>query len=349
MTILALLSSPWAIQPEVLTELQQMYAARMRGERRDIEAVEAQLGRPLANQQPAYELRPGGVAVLRADGVMAPKSNVLMQVSGGISTQMLTQQFNAAQADPSVRAVVFAASSPGGNVVGIPEASRALEALATAKPTVTVAEGPLASAMYWVGSAANAIYAHGETDPIGSIGVYARLGWEAAEPNRLELMRGKYKRLSINGQAPDPDVLAHHEGQLDYLYTLFVDTVAAHRGVSASTVLDRMADGKVFYGQQAIDARLIDGISTVDAMVQRLAVRPEEFARKGAARPAATAAAGPRGGRPPLTRQQQADAAHRLAIEHRCSFVEACVRLGIDSPGSTDEAITARAVQFGLV
>lgn len=348
MTVLALLSAPWAIQPEVLTELQQIYAARMRGERRDIEAVEAQLGRPLANQQPTYELRPGGVAVLRADGVMAPKSNVLMQVSGGISTQMLTQQFNAAQADPSVRAVVFAASSPGGNVVGIPEASRALEALATAKPTVTVAEGPLASAMYWVGSAANAIYAHGETDPIGSIGVYARLGWEAAEPNRIEMMRGKYKRLSINGQTPDPDVLAHHESQLDYLYTLFVDTVAAHRGVTPSAVLDQMADGKVFYGQQAIDAGLIDGISTVDAMAERLAERPEQFARGGAARPAATAAAA-LSGRQPLTRDQQASAAQRLAIERRCTFVEACKTLGIDSYQTDDEAITARAVQLGLV
>ena len=276
--LLNLLTAPWAVMPEVLVQLQDIYAARMRAEKVDLSAVESQLGRPLSNEPPRYDLRPGGVAVLSADGVMAPKANVFMQVSGGISTQMLTQQFNALRADTRVKAVVFAPSSPGGNVVGVPEAARALAALAAEKPTVTVAEGPLASAMYWVGSAANAVYVHGETDPVGSLGVYARLGWEKADPHSYEMVRGKYKRISVNGQAPDPDVIAHHEGQMDYLYSLLVDTVAQQRRVKAEQVLEHMAEGRVFYGQQALAGGLVDGVSTVDAMAEQLATNPAPFA-----------------------------------------------------------------------
>lgn len=278
--LLNLLTAPWAIAPEVLVQLQDIYAARMRAEKVDLSAVEAQLGRPLSNQPVAYEVRPGGVAVLTADGVMAPKANVFMQVSGGISTQMLAQQFDALRADSRVQSVVFAPASPGGNVIGLPEAVRALRALSADKPTVTVAEGPLASAMYWLGSATNAVFMHGETDPIGSLGVYQRIGWEAAAPNSIEMMRGRYKRPSINGAAPDPDVLAHYDGQMDYLYALLVDTVAEHRGTTSQAVLDHMAEGRVFYGQQAIDAGLVDGVSTVQAMVDQLATNPAAYAKR---------------------------------------------------------------------
>lgn len=280
MKLLDLMTAPWAILPETLAELQQIYATHLRGDKIDLQAVEARLGRPLANDQQRYELRDGGVAVLAPQGVMAPKANLFMQVSGGISTQMLTQQLESMRADPRVKSVVFAPDSPGGNVLGIPAAGKALAALAAEKPTVTVVEGVMASAMYWVGSAANQIHISGETDHVGSIGVVQRLSWDPVNPTSMELVRGKYKRLSVNGAPPSADVVAYHEAQMDYLYTLFVDTVAAHRGVSSEQVLERMADGRVFIGQQAIDAGLVDGVSTVDAMVEQLATNPAAFARR---------------------------------------------------------------------
>jgi hypothetical protein len=43
---------------------------------------------------------------------------------------------------------------------------------------------------------------------------------------------------------------------------MFVDIVAANRGVDTETVLTKMADGQIFIGKKAIGAGLIDGIST---------------------------------------------------------------------------------------
>jgi ClpP class serine protease len=274
------MTGPWAILPETLLELQSIYATHLKGEKIDVSAVEARLGRPLASEQQRYELREGGVAVLTAGGVMAPKANLFMQVSGGISTQMLAKQFDSMAADARVRSVVFAPDSPGGNVLGVPAAAKALANLASLKPTVTVVEGVMASAMYWVGSAANQLYIEGETDMVGSLGVVQRLSWEPAEPNAMTLVRGKYKRASINGQPPSAEYMAQAEQQLDYLYALLVDGVAQHRGTTSELVLEHMADGRVFIGQQAIDAGLVDGVSTVDAMVEKLASNPAPFAAR---------------------------------------------------------------------
>jgi ClpP class serine protease len=174
--------------------------------------------------------------------------------------------------------VLIAADSPGGNVLGVPAAIAALRALSAAKPTVLVGEGYVASAMYWFGSAANAMFIEGSTDQVGSLGVVQRLGWQPANANSVEIVRGKYKRASNDGKQASPEAIAQAEGHLDYLYSLLIDDVAQHRGVSSDQVLAKMADGRVFIGQQAIDAGLVDGFSTVDAMVERLATNPAEFA-----------------------------------------------------------------------
>lgn len=339
MKLLDLMTGPWAILPETLVELQSVYVAHLRGEKIDIAAVENRLGRPLANEQPSYEIRAGGVAVLAAEGVMAPKANLMLQISGGISTQMLTRQLDALAADTRVRSVVFAADSPGGSVLGVPAAVKAMRRLAAKKPTVSVSEGKMASAMYWLGSAANAVYIDGETDMLGSIGVVQRLSWDAAPPNSLELVRGKYKRLSVNGQPPSAEVLAHQGAQLDYLYTLLVDAVAEHRGVTGAHALEYMADGRVFIGQQAIKAGLSDGIATVEEMVDRLAKDPEPYRKRQrvvtpspALRVAGAAPAAAAPGDPwRRTRRGQADAARELAASKGIGFVEACKVLGIEA------------------
>lgn len=296
MSLLEIVTGHWAILPQALVEIQGIYATHLRGEKISIPEVEARLGRQLASEQQTYELRPGGVAVLAANGVMAPKANMMMQISGGVSTQMLAKQFDSMAADPRVQSVLFVPDSPGGNALAVPTAARALANLAAVKPTVTVVQGVMASAMYWVGSAANHVYIDGETDVVGSIGVIQRVSWDAPHATQMDLVRGKYKRPSMDGAGPSAEYLAQANAQLDYLYQLFVDTVAQHRGTTSDLVLEHMADGRVFVGQQAIDAGLVDGVSTVESMVEQLASQPGKFAKRrkaSFAMPARPAAAAP--------------------------------------------------------
>ncbi len=280
MKLLDLLTSSWAIVPDQLREMQAIYASHLRGEKIDIAAIEARLNRPLANEQQDYQIRQGGVAVLALDGVMAPKANLFMRVSGGISTQLATLQLESATADPRVTAIVLAIDSPGGSVFGTPEFGAAVFDLAKIKPIVTVSEATLCSAAYWVGSAANAVYASGPTVQVGSIGVVATHNYDPASARGVttEITAGKYKRITSGPLSKEGK--AYIQDQVDHLYSVFVDAVATQRGTTADAVLEHMADGRVFIGQQAADRGLIDGFATVDSMVEQLATNPAKFAKR---------------------------------------------------------------------
>lgn len=282
MTLIDLLRSPWAILPDRLLEIQAVYATHLRGEKIDLAALEARLGRPLASEQQEYQVREGGVAVLNIEGVMAPKANLFMRVSGGMSTQMMGQQIESAMADARVRALVLVVDSGGGSTIGSPELAATVRELAAVKPIVTVTDGTMASAAYWVGSAANAVFATGPTIQVGSIGVVATHTYspQASGTQTTEITAGRYKRMGTTAKPLDEEGSAYIQQMVDHLYAVFVDAVADHRGVDAQTVLTHMADGRVFVGQQALDAGLIDGFATVDAIVARLAANPAEFATR---------------------------------------------------------------------
>lgn len=281
MTLIDLLQSPWAIVPSRLLEMQAIYATHLRGEKIDLAAIEARLGRPLANEQQDYALRDGGVAVLPIEGAIANKANLFMRVSGGASAQMLVRQVDSMAADPRVRGAILAIDSPGGSVFGIPELGDAIARLAAEKPTVSVSTGMMASAGYWIGSAANAVYASGKTDVLGSIGVVMTHNYNPRSSGQTtEITAGRYKRMVSDTKPLDAESEAYLQQQVDHIYGVFVDTVAQNRGVSADQVLANMADGRVFIGQQALDAGLIDGFASVDTLVERMATNPQQFAQR---------------------------------------------------------------------
>ena len=61
MNLVDFLSSPWAIMPEKLLEMQAVYATHFRGDKIDIAAIEARMGRTLASEQQDYTLQDGGI------------------------------------------------------------------------------------------------------------------------------------------------------------------------------------------------------------------------------------------------------------------------------------------------
>ena len=293
MTLLDLLRSAWAIQPERLLEIQSIYDTHLRGEKIDIPAIEARLGRPLASEQQEYRIREGGVAVLSVEGVLAPKANLFMRVSGGASTQLLTKQVESAIADPRVRGLILQVDSGGGSALGVPELADTIRELAAVKPIVTVTDGVMASGAYWLGSAANAVFGSGTTVQVGSIGVVMTHNYtpNASGAQTTEITAGRYKRMATAAKPLDEEATAYLQQMVDHIYGVFVDAVAQHRGASADAVLEHMADGRVFIGQQAVDAGLLDGFMTVDQVAERMAANPAEFATRRKAQVATSAPA----------------------------------------------------------
>jgi len=289
MTLTDLIAGCWAIRPEQLLEIQAIYATHLRGDKIDIPAVEARLGRPLVREDQRYTVHDGGVAVLALSGIMAPKATLFMQVSGGMSTQQATKQLESAAVDPAVRAIIVAADTPGGSVLGIPEFAEAIAAIAKVKPLVFHSDGQLASGGYWSAAASNGVYISGPVVQVGSIGVVVTRNYNpTASVQEEHITAGKYKRIAKANEPLSADSRAIVQADVDYVYSLFVDDVARFRGTSSDAVLEHMADGRVFRGQQAINAGLVDGVSTLDALIEQMATDPAKFSTRRKARVAAT-------------------------------------------------------------
>lgn len=274
MKITDVLNAPWAIEPAKLLEIQGIYETHLRGDKIDISAVEASIGRPLDNKKTTYQVV-DGVALLPIEGVMAKKMNLFAQISGGTSTQIIRNQLTEAINDPTVHSVILTIDTPGGTVDGTQMLADAIRSAGAIKPVVSFASGCMCSAGYWAGSAAKKIYISDLTTAVGSIGVVtSHVDVSRAEEARgvktTEITAGKYKRIASQYGPLTADGLSSIQEQLNYIYSIFVDSVAENRGVSSEKVLADMADGRVFVGQQAIDAGLVDGVSTLDALISQL-------------------------------------------------------------------------------
>lgn len=278
--IIDLLSSPWAMQSKVLEEIQSIYSTHLKGEKIDFEAIEKKLGKPLENSQKQYVIDKG-VAVLAIDGMIAPKANLFTRVCGGASSDLIVQQIEGALADRKVDSILLVIDSPGGSVFGVAEAAKVIKEAAATKPIVTVSDANLASAAYWIGSSANAVYITGPVVNVGSIGVVATHNYRPnSNAQTTEIVAGAYKRMATSSAPLTEDGKAYLQDQVDQIYQVFVDAVADNLGTTADHVLTSMADGKIFIGQKAIDAGLVHGMASIDELITEMSANPQKFANR---------------------------------------------------------------------
>ena len=266
------LNQPWAIVPERLKEIRGIYLTHLRGEKIDLRAVEERIGRPLGGPDEDYEIV-GNVALVKVHGLMAKRMNLFQQVSGGVSTQMLANTITELALNDNVASIVLDIDSPGGTVDGTMAAARAVKEASAIKPVVAFSDGMIASGAYWLGSAADQVYIDNDTVQVGSIGVYMThtdtSDAEKAEGVKVtHITSGRYKAI---GMRPLTDeTLEDLQAQCDHLYSLFVNEVAENRGMNSADVLEKSAEGRIFTGQQALAVGLVDGVSTLSAIVESL-------------------------------------------------------------------------------
>ena len=82
-----------------------------------IQAVEAQLGRPLENTRTVTNR--DGIAVIPVVGPLVRYAGMFEQISGATSVQTLAADFTSALNNPDINGIVFTFDSPGGEVSGM--------------------------------------------------------------------------------------------------------------------------------------------------------------------------------------------------------------------------------------
>jgi len=174
----------------------------------------------------------------------------------------------------SVRAVIVHVDSPGGTVAGSEQLYNSLRQVAAAKPTVVVVDGLAASGGYIAAMSSDHIVAQ-DTSLVGSIGVLAQY------PNVTDLLKTIGVKVDTVRSTPlkavpdgfeptSPEAKAALEAIVMDLYGWFKGMVQDRRKI-AGEALDKVADGRVFTGRQAVGLKLIDEIGDEQTAIAWLA------------------------------------------------------------------------------
>lgn len=276
----AILNEAWAIQP---VALETMFAIAMREHEYadgNLQALEQKLGRPLDNTQAAYVR--DGVAVIPVTGPMFRHANIFTRISGATSYSTLATDIQAAADNPSVNHIVLKIDSPGGAVNGASQLAQYIKD--TSKPVTAFIDGTGASAAYWLASAADTIIAS-DTAMVGSIGVQMGLTIPT-EPKGVKSLRFVSSQSPLKNADPESDAgAASLQKTVDDLASVFIESVARNRGITAETVIQNYGQGDVFVAQDALNRGMIDGVNTFEGLISSLqsGVSPMDFSKLTAA------------------------------------------------------------------
>jgi protease IV len=174
----------------------------------------------------------------------------------------------------NTRAVIVHIDSPGGTTAGSEELHQALRRVAAQKPIVVVVDGLAASGGYMAAIAADHIIAQ-NSSLVGSIGVlfeYPNFSDLLSKVGvSYETIKSSPLKASPNGLEPtSPEARAAIEALVRDSYAWFKDMVKDRRKLEGAD-LDKVVDGRVFTGRQAIALRLADEIGREQEAIDWLA------------------------------------------------------------------------------
>jgi len=215
-----------------------------------------------------YEVN-GSMATMPVYGKMFPRANMMTRLSGGTSTRKLGRAIDEVEEREDIDRVMMVFDSPGGSIQGLTNTARKIRNMET--DTVAFAEGLMASAAYFVGSAADRVVASPDS-MIGAIGsvakIVSRAGKLEEEGYDVEVIRSAEKKAKPNPSEPiDEDSVKEVQKLVDAAHEQFVRQVATNLDLSEETVSNTMADGSVINGSEAEDTNFVDDVATIDEVM----------------------------------------------------------------------------------
>jgi protease-4 len=180
-----------------------------------------------------------------------------------------------AKNDEDVSAVVLRIDSPGGSIMASEVIRREIMALREAgKPVVASMSNVAASGGYYIAMDADRILA-APTTITGSIGVFAVIPTFQRSLDKIGISSDGFGTTRLSGQleldrALGPEAKEILQASVERHYRVFVDNVASARDRRPEEI-DGLAQGRVWTGEDAKAAGLIDELGGVDEAVAEAA------------------------------------------------------------------------------
>lgn len=229
---------------------------------------------------------PGPLQETQVSGSGKPKV-LLIEITGMISSQdgdglvptpgllsHLKEELTRAGKDDDIKAVVLRINSPGGTVTASDIIHHELKTFKASRkiPVIATMMDVGASGGYYIAAAADTVFAHPST-VTGSIGVImltvnARGLLEKVGLEATAVTSGPRKDMGSPFRAMTPEERAIFQDLIDSMYQRFLTVVQEGRPKLSMDQIKKLADGRVYTGEQAKAAGLVDEIGYLEDAVE---------------------------------------------------------------------------------
>jgi protease-4 len=209
------------------------------------------------------------IAIVVAEGEIVRGHHPAGRI-GSIST---SEQLRRVSRDESVAAVVLRINSPGGEVFATEALRQELQLVRDAGKTVVVSMGNVAaSGGYWISTAADEIWASPATIT-GSIGVIGILPTFGGTLEKIGVRADGFGTTEMAGKLRldrplDEGLSRIFQSSVERSYRQFLQLVAEARGIDDLDIVDGLAQGQVWTGEQARERGLIDKTGTFQDAIE---------------------------------------------------------------------------------
>jgi protease-4 len=217
-----------------------------------------------------YKNSPNEIAVIVADGTIMPgDGNQNDQVIGG---DAFVEEIRKAREDDDIKAIVLRVNSPGGEFRASDMMWREVDLATKVKPVIASMSDQAASGGYYIAMAADTIVAqpHTITGSIGIFGIMFDLSSFLGNEIGItfdEVRTGEFGDTYTVTRPLSQVEKNYIQRSLDEYYEIFTTKAAEGRDMAHDDIL-KVASGRVWTGQQALDRKLVDVLGGFDTAVE---------------------------------------------------------------------------------
>ena len=213
----------------------------------------------LFGEVPKAYIAEDGTGVIPIAGVIGKGLSPIEKMTGAVDVNAIADAIDEFSANPQVTRIAFQVSSPGGTVTGVEELANKVRNIS--KPTMAYTDSEMASAAYWIASAADKVVAS-PSSTVGSIGVYMTIAdmTEMAKAQGIKMVvikSGKFKGAGIPGTSLSEEQVANLQQGVDEIHADFKAAVLQTRKLVKAEDME----GQVFSGKQAAQRGLVTGLA----------------------------------------------------------------------------------------
>jgi signal peptide peptidase SppA len=259
------------MEPNALNKLQAQYLLEMKNNFSNIRAenfTPEDFDEDLTNG-----FISGEVGVLNVHGTISQFHDIFMQFFGGIGLDKLTEDFISLEKNPTISTIVLDIQSGGGSIFGVQKFTELVRD--SKKATITITSNVMASAAFYIGTAADKIFVTDDMTHVGSVGVliehFDTTGLEdLTGVKKIPITAGSLKAADASAHDLDATEKAYLQQRANDLHDIFINDVAINLDRSPDDIRETFGSAKIFLGKEGIEEGFIDGKSSLETIIDEV-------------------------------------------------------------------------------